>query len=345
MSEYSVEEIRIEAGIFHELSPTKKMLTAYADLREQIERAREGVTDAVVQKFIGAFARNKGLRLLFKEDLEDCRAALQAVAHLLPSGERKEGDATKGRIDFTGMWNAMSDQVTANQPARAAQVEHDPTLKYEAALAELIEAVDPAIESGDILADAHAAALVALQHREPVAQGEADQTTPFNEWWDAHRTAYAVNGSMKGLAIMAWQASRTFYAAQPASPERPAGRQGEFNKVFAKHQPCGCVVCTCEDDEQCHGCGATHCGTHPVGEMPNPIYTHPTAPVGVPDGDDWAQLKKATEDWADGVDTEVPQHTLMRLAELGLLVAEQFEITKKGMDGLAAAPSVPQGEG
>lgn len=35
---------------------------------------------------------------------------------------------------------------------------------------------------------------------------------------------------------------------QPAAP------------ALAKHQPCGCVICTCEDERQCHGCGAKHCG-------------------------------------------------------------------------------------
>ena len=43
-------------------------------------------------------------------------------------------------------------------------------------------------------------------------------------------------------------------------------------RLLAKHQPCGCVVCTCEDDTQCHGCGAHYCGTHPVGQIPNPVY-------------------------------------------------------------------------
>ena len=52
------------------------------------------------------------------------------------------------------------------------------------------------------------------------------------------------------------------------------GVQAIVGKVLAKHQPCGCVVCTCEDDEQCHGCGAKHCGTHPVGEIPNPCFAN-----------------------------------------------------------------------
>jgi hypothetical protein len=47
-----------------------------------------------------------------------------------------------------------------------------------------------------------------------------------------------------------------------------AKAQGVQNKLLAKYQPCGCVVCTCEDEYQCQGCGAKHCGTHPVGEVP-----------------------------------------------------------------------------
>lgn len=27
--------------------------------------------------------------------------------------------------------------------------------------------------------------------------------------------------------------------------------------------PCGCVTCVCDDDEQCHGCGARSCGDRP----------------------------------------------------------------------------------
>ena len=45
-----------------------------------------------------------------------------------------------------------------------------------------------------------------------------------------------------------------------------------LSPALAKHQSCGCVVCTCEDDEQCQGCGARHCGTHKVGAIPEPIF-------------------------------------------------------------------------
>lgn len=32
------------------------------------------------------------------------------------------------------------------------------------------------------------------------------------------------------------------------------------DRLPARHQPCGCVLCVCEDEEQCHGCGAKNCG-------------------------------------------------------------------------------------
>lgn len=40
---------------------------------------------------------------------------------------------------------------------------------------------------------------------------------------------------------------------------------------LARNQPCGCVVCICEDDVQCQGCGAKNCG--------NPDCKVLTAPV------------------------------------------------------------------
>lgn len=46
---------------------------------------------------------------------------------------------------------------------------------------------------------------------------------------------------------------------------------------LARHQPCGCVICACEDDEQCQGCGAKNCGKHPEGEIPNPVYENSEA--------------------------------------------------------------------
>lgn len=61
--------------------------------------------------------------------------------------------------------------------------------------------------------------------------------------------------------------TRTIAALPPAAPE------------LARHQPCGCIVCRCESDEQCSGCGAKNCGTHAVGEIPSPVYVTTPDPV------------------------------------------------------------------
>jgi hypothetical protein len=60
----------------------------------------------------------------------------------------------------------------------------------------------------------------------------------------------------------------TWTTRAPGTGQQPA----QPSRLMAKHQPCGCIVCTCEDDLRCHGCGAKHCGTHPVGQIPNAVY-------------------------------------------------------------------------
>jgi len=67
-----------------------------------------------------------------------------------------------------------------------------------------------------------------------------------------------------------------------AEYKKPAPDGGKEERLLAKQQPCGCVICTCEDEIQCQGCGAKNCGTHPVGEIPNPVYA--TAPDGGKEG-------------------------------------------------------------
>ena len=47
----------------------------------------------------------------------------------------------------------------------------------------------------------------------------------------------------------------------------------EPEKKLAKHQPCGCVICTCGDHvTKCCGCGAKWCGKHPVSQIPDKVY-------------------------------------------------------------------------
>lgn len=70
--------------------------------------------------------------------------------------------------------------------------------------------------------------------------------------------------------------------ALAASPQPP-------NRTLAKFQPCGCVVCTCENDEQCQGCGAKNCGKHPTGEFPVRVFD------GTPSAQ-WLPIETAPKD-------------------------------------------------
>lgn len=54
-------------------------------------------------------------------------------------------------------------------------------------------------------------------------------------------------------------------------------------RLLAKHQPCGCVICTCGDPDRCHGCGAQNCGKHPPGLFPSTVYAAPTEDAGKDD--------------------------------------------------------------
>lgn len=70
-------------------------------------------------------------------------------------------------------------------------------------------------------------------------------------------------------------------------------------KYLAKHQPCGCIICTCEDEMRCHGCGAKHCGTHSLGQLPDPIFEdrpeEATPETDAATHDDWSGGTPAVE--------------------------------------------------
>lgn len=98
-----------------------------------------------------------------------------------------------------------------------------------------------------------------------------DPEDDMYEWVIAHAAAFQ-------------EARINFNAARPAKTE--------LQPELAKYQPCGCVVCTCEHETQCQGCGGHHCGTHPVGKLPNPVYQQPAEQQPAPDV---AQLVEALE--------------------------------------------------
>lgn len=72
--------------------------------------------------------------------------------------------------------------------------------------------------------------------------------------------------------------SQSLVNAVAAVKEALRQSQQEAQPVLEKYQPCGCVLCTCENTEQCQGCGAKNCGTHPIGKFPNPLFTSPAQP-------------------------------------------------------------------
>lgn len=45
------------------------------------------------------------------------------------------------------------------------------------------------------------------------------------------------------------------------------GAMAEPAPTLSRNQPCGCVICSCEDDAQCHGCGAQMCEDHRSGKL------------------------------------------------------------------------------
>lgn len=67
----------------------------------------------------------------------------------------------------------------------------------------------------------------------------------------------------------------------------------------------------------------------------------PVLPIELNEADR-GEFAKTVAEWQDCELTETPRHTLMRWAEMGLLECEQFEVTKKGLDLLAAFAPVPQ---
>ena len=92
---------------------------------------------------------------------------------------------------------------------------------------------------------------------------------------EAERDALVV--ALKKIANMDYRGNRSTemtIAYEALKALKPAPIQDA--KVLAREQPCGCIVCRCEDEHQCHGCGAKNCGTHPLGQIPNPVYEEPT---------------------------------------------------------------------
>lgn len=60
---------------------------------------------------------------------------------------------------------------------------------------------------------------------------------------------------------------------QALKEAREEGAREAFSlPALEKYQPCGCIICTCDDPQKCWGCGAKNCYGHPIGQFKNPVY-------------------------------------------------------------------------
>jgi hypothetical protein len=110
MSEYSVEEVRavvVNAAVGNKVGA---MLTAYADLLEQIERAREGVSDAeIMAEWFKADGSVHGPNVeTVTMPQAKYLAFRRSVAHLLPSGERGGVDVDDGGEHDAAVWTLIA---------------------------------------------------------------------------------------------------------------------------------------------------------------------------------------------------------------------------------------------
>jgi hypothetical protein len=89
-TDWTAEEVRTEAAEISDYGGTQAglMLTDYASLLAEIERAKAGVTDGMVHAALRAY----GVADPAYEDYNAMRAALESVAHLLPRGEVEVGE-------------------------------------------------------------------------------------------------------------------------------------------------------------------------------------------------------------------------------------------------------------
>lgn len=100
----------------------------------------------------------------------------------------------------------------------------------------------------------------------------------FDTWWNrdptfvSHSTSWGFfQGTHKEKRLfetrIALDAAFAL-ATHPSQQEQPE---------LARYQPCGCVTCVCEDEEQCQGCGSKHCGK--LKDHPPYVLAAPAAPA------------------------------------------------------------------
>jgi len=80
-------------------------------------------------------------------------------------------------------------------------------------------------------------------------------------------------GRVAALTYSARDAERVADALGYQHP--PAAEGVQAGEVYLREQPCGCRMCVCEDEKQCQGCGAKHCGNRT--DHPAYVKQHPEA--------------------------------------------------------------------
>jgi hypothetical protein len=291
MSEYSVEALRSMAELLRatfgraEEGGAANMLDAYADLREQIERAREGVTDEMVAAYVSAVNDHLGnmTEAEWQADRLDkhahlarvARIGLTAVVHLLPSGEC-------GGVNHIGELLAV-----IHGDGGHYQAEHGVQKAAKDALLKVIEmmtkiATNPPAQTAQVDGIAKAAAYIQKKADDYAAENcssEPDTGAPVyhfgNAGMDYHHTLIELAEDVAGLSPP---------TAEPVTQGEAVAcryRFGDGNKGWL---------------------GWIYSDQHTKKTLPGDIvqvqqlYTHPAAPVGVPVA--W-QHKRRSEDYPD----------------------------------------------
>lgn len=94
-----------------------------------------------------------------------------------------------------------------------------------------------------------------------------------------------------------------------------------------KYQPCGCVLCTCEDELRCHGCGAVSCGKHKVGDNKHFVFE---------DTSDYITRQEAYEKAVKWFSSDIPQDYPNEVLEL--------TYKEKCLKALRTAFKIPEGK-
>lgn len=244
MSDYTPEHVETRAALYDEINvpETRDMLRAYAATLRQQAEAKAGVTDEVLCAAGTAFA--DVYEASFSMDTGTwndnagaaIRAALEAVWPQAALAQNTQGEAVGANVPCScqtcgAAWPEYllkDGQCIKCRKAVHAERAKDSTYPFESALAELIEAVDPSIESGDVIADAHAAALAVI------AQNTQGEVAPSVTTGIPNKLPQSLGDhAMQTLAGAYTHAERATVPEQP-QPMDTAPRDGQMLRLLVQ---------------------------------------------------------------------------------------------------------------